>query len=303
MGNTPLRCSQEVKKMTLEQFRPACPGRKWKQAARSLWALLYHMAGCANPDGTFIKNGVDYSPRFKKLSRRFAKSTLTLDFGKLASLGFISWTREQHYKHRSYVLHMENICPEQFQDSMQNSAKIRKEQCQDSQEQCQDSQEQCQDSQEQCQDLKEQCPSLALITVPTTVPNPSFDSPSCNNPSNPSSAGWFDLFLQVMGIPSDAERESIDAMRTEYGDGVTSYAVNDWTGRPQGTAGLNHPWAVFLKESRAYLAKAARDCRITPGLSAEELEAYRRDYIAEHPIVDDVKNGGDPDDYFKEGRT
>jgi hypothetical protein len=82
-----------------------------------------------------------------------------------------------------------------------------------------------------------------------------------------------------MGTPSDAERENVNTIRQEHGDGITGFAVGDWMNRPQGTKGLNHPWSVFVNESRPYLEKAQRDCRVTRGLSEEELEAYRADYF------------------------
>jgi hypothetical protein len=91
--------------------------------------------------------------------------------------------------------------------------------------------------------------------------------------------GWFDSFLQDMGVPSDAERENVKRIRQEHGDNITGFAVSDWMNRPQTIKGLAHPWSVFVNESQPYLEKAHRDCQMSPGLSDEELEAYRADYV------------------------
>src|SRR5689334_20242918 len=109
MSNKPLKCSQEIRNMPLEAFRPVCHGRKWKQTAGSLSDFLYRVSGYANPDGTFIREGVDYSPTFKTLRKRYAKASLIRWSDACRELGFLSWTREKHRERRSYLLHMDKI--------------------------------------------------------------------------------------------------------------------------------------------------------------------------------------------------
>jgi hypothetical protein len=123
-------------------------------------------------------------------------------------------------------------------------------------------------------------------------------------PKEQLSAGWFDSFLQDMGITSDAERENVNRIREEYGDGVTGFAVSDWMDRPQTIKGLAHPWSVFVNESRPYLEKARRDSTPHRGATEEELEEYRRNYIATYITPNgEEPNGGTFDDFFKEEKT
>jgi hypothetical protein len=104
--------------MSLEQFRPVCQGRKWEQHARSLEGFLSRLAGYANPDGTFINNGIDYSPSYKKLREKVSKRSFERWSDELRTLGFISWQRDKRkLERRSYTLHMDKIRGEQVPDS------------------------------------------------------------------------------------------------------------------------------------------------------------------------------------------
>src|SRR5207302_8347835 len=116
---------------------------KWQQSARSLHALLYYMSGGANPDGTFIdkKNGIeiDFSPRYEKLCKRFAKTSLWRQEDKLRELGVLSWTRDRHYFNRSYVIHMDVVRGKQVPHSQKTGSVFAQEQVSDSQEEVSDS--------------------------------------------------------------------------------------------------------------------------------------------------------------------
>ena len=133
MSIAPMKCSHVVRSVPCELFRLQTDGRKWRQAARSRKGMLYRLAGYANPDGTFTKNGTDYSPRFKRLSKDFSEKSMIRWMDDLGSLGFLSWRRDRHYDHRSYTIHLANLIRKHLSGSDQNTCHIRPDHLSDSQ--------------------------------------------------------------------------------------------------------------------------------------------------------------------------
>jgi hypothetical protein len=104
------RCSLQVRRIPLDNFRLPTDGRKWHQSARSRYSLLLKISTYANPDGTFqSKDGkTNFSPSAKTLQRHIAKKTLYRLTNDLRELGFLSWKREQeHYGRRTYTVHFQ----------------------------------------------------------------------------------------------------------------------------------------------------------------------------------------------------
>jgi hypothetical protein len=110
------KCSIEVRNLPLEAFRLPTDGRKWKQSARSRCALLGRLATYANPDGTFTRNGINYSPSLLTLLKHVSQKSYYRLADDLQRLGLLSWTREKHHERREYTIHL----PEQVLDSSQN---------------------------------------------------------------------------------------------------------------------------------------------------------------------------------------
>jgi hypothetical protein len=106
MKNQSLKCSQIVRDIPLERYRLPEDGRKWKQAARHRSDVLFRLSSYANPDGTFMRNGVNYSPRFKKLEKHIASNSFFRITDALRATGLLSWTRDNHYDCRVYVIHL-----------------------------------------------------------------------------------------------------------------------------------------------------------------------------------------------------
>ena len=179
MSNESLKCSQEVRKIPLERFRLPNDGRKWKQAARSRKAFLHHLSGNANADGTFVRNGINFSPSLLTLLKDFAKASYFRMTDALQEIGLLSWTREKHHERRVYTIHL----PEQVSYSPDNTPKIREKQVSHSQitgltfdGNCE---EQVSDSQGQV--------SHSQITGLTSVNHPSLPSEEPSNAFEPSS--------------------------------------------------------------------------------------------------------------------
>jgi hypothetical protein len=101
-----LKCGQWVRNLPLERFRLPSDGRKWKQAARSRSGLLLRLASYANGDGTFVREGQNYSPSFETLRKHIAENSFFRLTNALQELGLLSWTRENHYERRVYLIHL-----------------------------------------------------------------------------------------------------------------------------------------------------------------------------------------------------
>jgi len=113
MNPESLKCSQAVRTIQLERFRLSRDGRKWKQAARSRSGLLLRLASYANGDGTFERDGRNYSPSEKTITKHIATNTYYCLSNDLRELGWLSWTREQkHYGRRLFTIHLENHLPD-----------------------------------------------------------------------------------------------------------------------------------------------------------------------------------------------
>jgi hypothetical protein len=103
------KCSQVVRQIPLERFRLPSDGRKWKQVARSRIGLLLRLSGYANGDGTFERDGRNYSPSEKTLAKHVEPRTYYRLTKDLRRLGLLSWTREQrHYGRRTFTIHLPN---------------------------------------------------------------------------------------------------------------------------------------------------------------------------------------------------
>jgi len=122
--NQALKCSQVVRAIPLERFRLPTDGRKWKQVARSRKAFLLHLSSYANSDGTFVRNGRNYSPSLKTLLKDFSRGSYTRLTDDLHAFGFLDWTREKHYDRRIYEIHLPEAAPtptpNQYPDSQES---------------------------------------------------------------------------------------------------------------------------------------------------------------------------------------
>ena len=119
--NQSLKCSQQVRNIPLERYRLSTDGRKWKQAARGRSGLLLRLSSYANGDGTFVRNGRNYSPSLKTLLNHVGHGSYYRLVDDLRSAGLLSWTREKHYERRIYTIHIPEsgpaFDPEQIPDS------------------------------------------------------------------------------------------------------------------------------------------------------------------------------------------
>jgi hypothetical protein len=106
MKSESLKCSQLVRNIPLERFCLPADGRKWKQAARSRSDLLLRLASYANGDGTFTRDGKNYSPSFQTMEKHVAKKSFYRITNALRDLSLLSWTRAEHYERRIYTIHL-----------------------------------------------------------------------------------------------------------------------------------------------------------------------------------------------------
>jgi hypothetical protein len=122
------RCLLAVRDLPLERFRLPRDGRKWRQLARARAALLEHLASFANPDGTFTRDAINYSPSTKRLTRRFAERSFYRHASDLRELGLLTWTRFDHYHKRTYIIHP-NAPQNHLPDSADNHPPDSKNTC------------------------------------------------------------------------------------------------------------------------------------------------------------------------------
>jgi hypothetical protein len=104
--NESLKCSQQVRSIPLERYRLPDDGRKWRQAARSRSDLLLRLSSYANGDGTFVRNGRNYSPSLETLVKHVAEKSYFRLTNALQTLGLLSWDRQRHYDRRVYTIHL-----------------------------------------------------------------------------------------------------------------------------------------------------------------------------------------------------
>jgi hypothetical protein len=100
------KCTNIVKRIPKEQFRlPSDGDRKWKAVASKRKQTLIEISTHANGDGTFIgQTGIDYSPSIETLmDSASSPRTLYRVLDGIKELKFLDWTRESHYKRRSYT--------------------------------------------------------------------------------------------------------------------------------------------------------------------------------------------------------
>jgi hypothetical protein len=112
----PLRCVLVVRSLPLERYQLPTDGRKWRVAARNRRALLKELATYANADGTFTRDGKNYSPSVETLEKFYSRATLYRHLDHLKELGLLTWTRSDHYERREYRI----LMSEQVSDSGQN---------------------------------------------------------------------------------------------------------------------------------------------------------------------------------------
>jgi hypothetical protein len=109
--NQSLKCSQQVRNIPLERYHLPADGRKWKQAARSRSDFLVRLSTYANGDGTFVRNGRNYSPSLKTLLAHVGHGSYYRLTDDLQASGLLSWTREKHYERRIYTIHLPETGP------------------------------------------------------------------------------------------------------------------------------------------------------------------------------------------------
>ena len=86
------RCLLAVRELPLERFHlPDDSHRQWRGVARSRAAVLEHLASRANSDGSFQRDGRDYSPNAEKLQERFGERLFYYRFNELRDLGLLIW--------------------------------------------------------------------------------------------------------------------------------------------------------------------------------------------------------------------
>ncbi len=101
-----MKCSHYVRQMPLERFRLPDDGRKWKQLARSRRGLLLLLSTYANADGTFVRNGINYSPSEKTMAKHGDPRMYYRRTDDLQRLGLLSWTRDRHYGRRVFTIQL-----------------------------------------------------------------------------------------------------------------------------------------------------------------------------------------------------
>jgi hypothetical protein len=119
--NQSLKCSQQVRGIPLERYRLPDDGRKWRQAARSRSALLVRLSSYANGDGTFVRDGRNYSPSLRTLLNHVGHGSYYKLTDELHASGLLSWTREKHYERRIYTIHLPESGPVFDQNQVQDS--------------------------------------------------------------------------------------------------------------------------------------------------------------------------------------
>jgi hypothetical protein len=115
-------CLLAVRAMPIERFRLPADGRKWKQLAASRASFLESLASRANPDGTFLRGEVNYSPSEIRLARRTSPRSVYRITDALRELGLLTWERRNNYSRRIYVIHFRE---EHLPDSSENTCQIR----------------------------------------------------------------------------------------------------------------------------------------------------------------------------------
>jgi hypothetical protein len=104
-------CLIQIRNLPLERFRVASSGRKWKNLARQLQAMLVWLAGFANGDGTFAKGDEDFSPSVKRQMKHFGYKRHWIyklqDY--LKALGFLTWTRVNRQEGRKYTITIPDV--------------------------------------------------------------------------------------------------------------------------------------------------------------------------------------------------
>jgi len=186
--NQSLKCSLQVRNIPLERYRLSTDGRKWKQAARGRSGLLLRLSSYANGDGTFVRNGRNYSPSLKTLLNHVAHGSYYRLVDDLRSAGLLSWTREKHYERRIYTIHIPESGPksdpEQIPDSGTTGPTFdddREDQVPHSQDQVPHSSEQVPHSQK-TGPISDKHPSLP--SVPSKEPVKGIEPSSASNAAN-----------------------------------------------------------------------------------------------------------------------
>jgi hypothetical protein len=103
--------------MSLDRFRVG-DSRKWKVLARNLSHILEYLASFANGDGTFRRNGVNYSPSQESMMRKFGLSDTWIEtlLRLLRGLGYLSWTRENKHDRCQYAINMAAVSDANYSD-------------------------------------------------------------------------------------------------------------------------------------------------------------------------------------------
>jgi len=97
-------CSLAARDLPLERFRLPTDGRKWKSLARGRAEVLSHIAAWSNDDGTFERDGINYSPSEQRLIRRFDRRTFYRRTTDLRVLDLLDWDRPNRHNRRIYKI-------------------------------------------------------------------------------------------------------------------------------------------------------------------------------------------------------
>jgi hypothetical protein len=110
-------CLLAVRRMNLDRFRVG-DSRKWKVLARNLSHLLEYLASFANGDGTFTRNGINYSPSQESMMKKFGLSDTWVEalLKHLRDLGYLSWTRENKHDRCLYTINMPKVSDANYSD-------------------------------------------------------------------------------------------------------------------------------------------------------------------------------------------
>lgn len=288
--NQSLKCSQVVRNIPLERFRLPADGRKWKQAARSRSGLLSRLATYANGDGTFVRNGRNYSPSLETLQKHVGHGSYYRLTEDLQNLRLLSWIRERHYDRRIYTIHLENASEDsqekQVPDSLSETGPTFNNQ----------DEKQVPDSAEQVPHSQKTGPTMDSIRLLPSVPSkPSYrPEPKSGdgidsgenltdkrngNHSAEMMVDYENVFCRFQDdINITLSEDTKTKLKSQFGDAsedVLRKAFRNLRDRDMGWDGLDRPAAIILKEFPACLIQAKRDVERELKKKADDERAER----------------------------
>jgi hypothetical protein len=195
------KCTNVVKRIPKEQFRlPSDGDRKWKAVASKRKQTLIEISTYANGDGTFIgQTGIDYSPSIETLmDSASSPRTLYRVLDGLKELKFLDWTRESHYKRRSYTINLPATVPEPGNHLPDSDEKHLPNQGQESETPAKSTVEKANHLPNETKTPAIACTDIRLL--------PSFKEPSKEEPSEKTPS---DSFLRARAKINEQEAETL----------------------------------------------------------------------------------------------